>query len=238
MREFVFTVRFEPDVDRLMDAFIEHPDARAHSTACAVTRDRMWRVDHLVGHEDALDQIEDRFLDEGWCNECLHAPNCESAREYRVLSRDPTHRVVYTRRAEIDRCHSVPYLAVDELGDGLLFRADRRAHRYDWRVLLPEESEVGALYDAVQSRLMDGVEVDLRHVGECSDWSGPPLVATRLSPEQREAITLAVDRGYYATPREVTLADLSEELSVPRSTFQYRLRQAERRVIEAVVDAS
>lgn len=237
MREFVFTVRYHPGVDRLMDAFIDYPDARAHSTACAVSGDRMWRVDHLVGYEDALDVISDRFLDRQWCNECLHAPNCESSREYHILSRDPTHWVVYTRRAEIDRCHSIPYLAIDELGDGLLFRADRHQRRYDWRVLLPEESEVGALYDAVQSRLMDGVEVDLRHVGECSDWSGRTLVSARLSPEQREAITLAVDRGYYATPREATLADLSEALDVPRSTFQYRLRQAERRVVEAVVDS-
>lgn len=237
MREFVFTVRFEPGVDRLMDAFIDHPDARAHSTACSVTGDRMWRVDHLVGYEDALDVIEARFRDEQWCNECLHAPNCESTRVYQTLSRDSTHRVIYTRREEIDRCHSIPYLAVDELGDGLLFRADRHERRYDWRVLLPEESEVGALYDAVQSRLRDGIEVDLRHVGECSDWSGRPLVAAQLSPEQREAITLAVDRGYYATPRAATLADLSAELDVPRSTFQYRLRQAERRVVESVVDS-
>jgi len=46
----------------------------------------------------------------------------------------------------------------------------------------------------------------------------------------------AVERGYYSRPREVTVSDLSDELGVPRSTVQYRLRSAEDLVVSQFVD--
>ena len=238
MREFVFTIQYESGTDRLMDLFIEYPAAKAKSAACCATSESMWRIDHLLGGEEALDRIDDLFLDEDWCNECLHAPNCDSKRHYYVLDRTPTHRVVYTHREEIEHCHSIPYLAAAHIGDGVLFEAERRADAYHWKVLMPESGEVGALYDAVRSRMRDGLEVNLHHITECSDWNQQSIAASRLSHEQRMAIEAAVDHGYYATPRGTTVEDLSDELDVPRSTLQYRIQQAEERIVNQFVDNS
>lgn len=220
-----------------MDHFIDHPNARAKSTVCVATDNTMWRVDHLLGRKPTLQNIVGPFLDEEWCNECLHAPNCDSRRRYEVLERSPSHRVVYTRREELARCHSIPYLAVDHIGDGVLFDAERQENEYMWRILMPDTAKPGQLYDTIQSRLRDGLTLELEHLSEHDRtvWHQLPPAVAELPQTQRETITAAVEHGYYATPRQTTLQALSDELGVPRSTLQYRLQVAEGRIVEQFV---
>lgn len=52
---------------------------------------------------------------------------------------------------------------------------------------------------------------------------------------QREILNTAVEMGYYELPREVTLAELAEEIGVAKTTVSQHLRKAERRVVEFVV---
>ena len=113
-----------------MDEFIERSGLRAQTAACFATERSMWRVDHVLGSESALNAVETRFLDESVCNECLDIVGCSSTREYQVLSDDPEHRVYFTRYEEIRHCHSTPYLAVDHVGDGLLIEAERCGDEY------------------------------------------------------------------------------------------------------------
>ncbi|MFB6080153.1 MAG: helix-turn-helix domain-containing protein [Haloferacaceae archaeon] len=236
VREFEFTVRYRRGADRLMDLFIEHPDASAWTPACFATDASTWQVTHLVGPEAAVDRIERTFLDETRCNEPLHAGDCDSTRTYEVLTRRPSHRVIYARRTEVEGCHSVPYLAAEHVGDGLLFEARRREDEYRWTVLVPGERGVGTLFDAVSSGLREGLTLDLRRVSGLREWSVRSFPGLDLPHAQRAALVAAVERGYYATPRRATVADLSEALDVPRSTLQYRLQRAEERVMGQVVE--
>ena len=235
MREFVFTLSYERGVDTLVDAFINYPDVTALSTTCVATADHMWRVDNLFGPESALDQIEALFVDESRCNEC-HAVGCDTERSYEVLDRAPTHRILYTHRREIHGCHSIPYLAVEHVGSGVLFETERTGCTYEWTVLMPDDAGVGRLYDAVSAELRDGVTVDLEHVTEHQGWRAGALTATELPHAQREAIKAAVAHGYYETPRECTITELSERLGIARSTLQYRLQRAESQLFAAFVD--
>lgn len=236
MREFVLTLRYEARADQLMDQFIEHPEATATSTTCSVTGDSMWRVEHLHGPEAALDAIEGIYTDEDWCNECLHDPPCDSCREFTMLDNEPTARAVYGYREEIERCKSIPYLTVDELGDGVLFETERSGNEYRWRILLPQGGQIGELYDRIDDRLREGIELDLQHVGECTAWRGSRPLPTDLSFEQLSALNEAVESGYYASPRETTVEDLAGDLDVPRSTLQYRLQRAEAQIMRSFVD--
>ncbi|GAB3329235.1 hypothetical protein GCM10027355_35280 [Haloplanus salinarum] len=235
MREFVFTLSYERGVDTLVDAFIDHPDVKALSTTCVATAEHMWRVDNLLGPESALDRIEELFVDESRCNEC-HAVSCDTERSYEVLDRAPTYRVLYTHRREIRGCHSIPYLTVEHVGSGVLFETERTGHTYEWTVLMPDDTGVGGLYDAVNAELRDGVTLNLEHVRGHQGWRAETLTATELSHDQRNAIKAAVAHGYYETPRECTITELSERLDVARSTLQYRLQRAESQLFAAVVD--
>lgn len=56
--------------------------------------------------------------------------------------------------------------------------------------------------------------------------TGGPGDAFGLTPKQREALTLAYRRGYFARPREVTLEELADELDVSPQAVSARLQRA------------
>jgi len=56
-----------------------------------------------------------------------------------------------------------------------------------------------------------------------------------LSPEQREALVLALRRGYFATPSEVTLDELADELNISRQALSDRIRRGNERVLREVL---
>jgi len=58
-----------------------------------------------------------------------------------------------------------------------------------------------------------------------------PHIYPKLSPKQREAIELAVKKGYYGYPRKIDLEKLGKIAKVKRQTFQENLRRAEKKLI-------
>jgi len=53
-----------------------------------------------------------------------------------------------------------------------------------------------------------------------------------LTPEQREALMTAYDRGYYDVPRSITLADLAGEVDVSHQALSERLRRGHASLVE------
>lgn len=52
-----------------------------------------------------------------------------------------------------------------------------------------------------------------------------------MTDAQREALSLAFDRGYFETPRETTLSELADELGISQQAFSLRLRRGTRHLI-------
>lgn len=235
MREFEFVVRFEPGVSRLMDLFGEHNSLTAWSSVCYTTDETMWRIDHLKGEPASLEAVLPVFTDESRCNECLSYPECDTYREYHRLDEAAGACTVYTFRREVHRCHSIPYIVYDHVGEGAVFEARRTGREYRWKVLYPEDQSIGELYDDIEAELRDGLSLDVSHVRQAGNWDVQSRVAAQLSHEHWTVLEAAFERGYYTRPREVTVADLAETLDLPRSTVQYRLRSAEDEVISQLV---
>lgn len=59
-----------------------------------------------------------------------------------------------------------------------------------------------------------------------------------LTDEQREALLLALRRGYFATPRGTTMDDLADELGISQQAFSERLRRGEEKVLQNVLLAT
>lgn len=59
-----------------------------------------------------------------------------------------------------------------------------------------------------------------------------------LSQEQREALVLALRRGYFETPSEVSLDELAEELDITRQALSNRIRRGNRNVLSKVLITS
>lgn len=58
-----------------------------------------------------------------------------------------------------------------------------------------------------------------------------------LTDTQQEALVLAYERGYFESPREVTLADLGAELGISQQAVGSRLRGGIRQVIGGTISA-
>jgi len=56
-----------------------------------------------------------------------------------------------------------------------------------------------------------------------------------LTPEQREALETAYDRGYYDQPTETDLESMAADLDISRSAFSARLKRGYRNLVEATI---
>lgn len=74
-----------------------------------------------------------------------------------------------------------------------------------------------------------GVPYSLDRLYESVDAAAP------LTEKQREVLLAALERGYYDTPRTITLSELADELEMANSTCSEILHRAEGAVVKAFV---
>ncbi|WP_460562600.1 helix-turn-helix domain-containing protein [Halorubrum pallidum] len=240
MRELVFALEYRPGCNRVADALAGHPDARVRSLSLHATADRLWRVDHATGTPAALDDLETAFRDADYYADCLATDDCGATQTTRVLDRDGDTLVLYSDWERTPRCASVPHIAREHLGEGVLFETRHESRHYTWRLIHSGTGDVGAFFDALRAAVGDCATTELLKTGSTSATDaggsdGTGSAGTGLSPEQEAALRAAVEHGYYETPRETDVGELADHLGVPRSTLTYRLRRAEEELAKRYV---
>lgn len=238
MRELVFALDYEPGRNTLADVLADYPDAQIRSLSLHATADSLWRVDHATGSPDALSAIKDAFLTADYYADCLAAEPCNGDSETQVLDRADDTLVLYTCWQRTSICTSIPHLAFDHLGDGLLFETRHEQRRHTWRLIHSEGADIHGFFDALRAELPIDVEVEIFRLTDLSPSTTTTFTTDeRILPcEQREALTAAVEHGYYETPREINLDELAEKLDMPRSTLTYRVRRAEAQIVKQFVE--
>jgi len=88
------------------------------------------------------------------------------------------------------------------------------------RAIVPSQRYIQAFREAVVDR---GFEFRLERI--LQDVGTALADGSSLTPQQREAIVLAYERGYYRQPRAVSLAELGEELGISESAVSGRLHR-------------
>jgi predicted DNA binding protein len=228
MRELVFALEYEPGCNRVADALADHRGARIRSLSLHATADRLWRVDHASGTPAALAAIEAAFLDSDYYADCLATEDCGATQTTQVLDRTEGTLVLYSDWERTPVCASVPHVARDHLGDGLLFDTRHEGRHYTWRIIHSGEGEVTAFFDDLEAAVGDCARTEMLRTTAVSTPAGDAADGgIELSPEQEAALEAAVDHGYYESPREVDVGGLADHLDLPRSTLAYRLRRAE-----------
>ena len=228
MREFVFALDYEPGCNSVADTLATYPETTLRSLACHVSSESLWRVDRATGSPEALTALEEAFLNAEYFSDCLITEDCGADSETEILDRTDNALILYTYWERTPVCTSVPHLALEYLGDGLLFDTRREGRRYTWRIILTNEANVHAFFTALQEEVGDCAGMEMLRLTELSP-SPTPLSASEdtLSQEQRDALRAAIEHGYYETPRQTDLTELAEQLDIPRSTLSYRLQRAE-----------
>ena len=93
------------------------------------------------------------------------------------------------------------------------------------RVRLPSREAYVALKAAWERQYGD-----LRTLGLYTERGGDGLT---LTPKQREALVVAIDRGYFDVPRRATLAEVAAELGVSDTAASQRIRRGCRELVRA-----
>ncbi|WP_226479365.1 helix-turn-helix domain-containing protein [Natrinema amylolyticum] len=236
MRELVFALEYEPGCNRVADTLADHPDARIRSLSLHATAESLWRVDHAVGDATALADIEDTFLTADYYADCLAADDCGATQTTRVLDHTNDTLILYSYWERTSDCASVPHIALEHLGDGVLFETRHEGRHYTWRLIHSGEGDVGAFFDDLETAVGECARMEMLRTAETESPGGEPSDGgSELSPEQDAALRAAVEHGYYESPRAVDVGELADHLDVPRSTLTYRLRRAEQQLAKRYV---
>ena len=227
MRELVFALEYEPGRNRVADALADHPDARIRSLSLHATDERIWRVDHVTGGAAALSDLEDAFLDGDYYADCLATGDCGATQTTRVLDHTEDTLILYSDWERTPACASVPHIARDHLGDGVLFETRHEGRHYTWRIIHSGEGDTAAFFEHLEAAVGDCARTEMLRTADTTTPAGETAPGNDLSPKQEAALRAAVEHGYYESPREVDVGELAEHLGVPRSTLTYRLRRAE-----------
>lgn len=153
-----------------------------------------------------------------------------------------------------EESHVTDLVQLDQLGDAALYRA-RWVHQDEglltaivesegvvleaysegqtWRFRLrfSDRDELSDFYERCTDR---GISVSVDRVYTPTE---PPRGgrAFGLTPEQREALELAVERGYFSVPGETTLVELADELDISRQALSKRIRRGNEKVLRAAL---
>ena len=235
MRELVFTLDYEPGCNEVADTLAAHPGARIRSLSLHATDESLWRVDHVSGPADALTAVEDAFMTADYYADCLATEHCGATQETQVLDNSEETLVLYSYWERTPSCASVPHIALDHLGDGILFETRNEGRRYTWRIVHSGDGDLRAFFDALEDSVGDCAGLAIDRLTDAASPAETSPASGDLPPEQEAALRAAVEHGYYETPRETDVGGLAERLEVPRSTLAYRLRRAEAHLAEARV---
>lgn len=217
---------------RYLDAWLHQPDRLSHPMQRFIRRTdavqyeelRAWNVDHEAGLEYELFYVE---ADRERYREAL--ADVTSIREYSIAPIDDDTFHVYV-------CQET----LPEIADW------RRAFRDRELVVVPPIrfdadgamgiSVVGdgANIQQLLESMPDAIDVTVVEIGTYDRRGGS--LAGALTDRQLEAVSTALDVGYYDVPRDAELSAVADGLGVAESSASVLLRRAERAVFSRLLD--
>lgn len=106
--------------------------------------------------------------------------------------------------------------------------------QWHFRVRFSNHADVSRFYNRCTEGDLD-IHIDRTYSLTSRESQGLEL---GLTPEQREALVLALRRGYFETPKHTSLTTLAEELGISQQALSSRIRRGSQNVFEAVLMAS
>lgn len=113
--------------------------------------------------------------------------------------------------------------------DGVVLEGEGHGDYWTFQFRFPEYESLSTFYrDTVDT----GITIDLENVHNPIDAT--PASEMGITPEQYEALELAVDSGYFSIPRETTLIELADELGISDSAVSQRIRRGLHKILSSM----
>lgn len=101
---------------------------------------------------------------------------------------------------------------------------------WSFKLRFPDSDSLSSFY---QNVIDDDIAITLDSVHNPTDGSTSSEYG--LTAEQREALQIAFEQGYFAVPREVTLVDLAQMLDISDSAVSQRIRRGVAKLLSATL---
>lgn len=112
--------------------------------------------------------------------------------------------------------------------DAVVLEGASRENRWSFTCRFPSPESLSAFYRDTSAQ---GLSITLDRVDTVADSTA---LEGRLTPEQREAIAVALESGYFAVPRETTLVALGERLGISDTAVSQRIRRGLVRILSTL----
>lgn len=145
------------------------------------------------------------------------------------------------------------FLELDSIGDSRLYRIEweeppvdllegisradavvlevRGGVEWSFRLRFPDHEKLAAFHNYILEHTIP-VHIDRTYTLSETTEHGHRF---DLTPEQREALVLALRNGYFETPSKVSLDDLADKLGITRQALSNRIRRANEKVLTDVL---
>ncbi|SIR86946.1 Predicted DNA binding protein, contains HTH domain [Haladaptatus litoreus] len=116
----------------------------------------------------------------------------------------------------------------------------RSAYGYDteaweFEILFPDQEELTIFHNHCRE---NDIQYTLGQMHTLTE-AGDHLLEDVLTEKQRDALLLALQRGYFQTPRQVTLSELAEEFDISQQSLSDLIRRGNEALLEhALLNAS
>lgn len=114
--------------------------------------------------------------------------------------------------------------------NGFLANTETKGEGWLVSLLLPDRGALNTIWEFSNEH---GISLDIIEIYGNNDTGGTSSYG--LTDEQKAALTLAHERGYFGEPREVSLNEVAEELGLSSTAMSGRLRRGMRNLIGATL---
>jgi len=114
--------------------------------------------------------------------------------------------------------------------NGFLVHTESEGEGWLVRLLLPDRTALNAVWEYAIDNAMDFDIVEIYRNDEAGAES-----SFGLTDEQRTALLVAYEKGYFVEPREISLDALADELDLSSTAMSGRLRRGMRNLIAATL---
>lgn len=160
------------------------------------------------------DGLRDAMRDDPTVEDVTLVSSFRTEALYRVVPATDAHRLL------------VPFVDVEAVPRDTRGRGDH----WDVRAYLPSRQSLACVVDHLRDR---GIGFEVRWLMDLDEVECPEV--STLTESQLELLAVAVERGYFETPRGVSQQELAAAFDVSPSAISQRLRTATGTVVEQVL---
>ncbi|MBX0324437.1 helix-turn-helix domain-containing protein [Halomicroarcula sp. F13] len=114
--------------------------------------------------------------------------------------------------------------------NGFLVHTETKRHGWLVRLLLPDRAALNTIWEYANE---NDIALDIIEIYGNSETGGEQSYG--LTEEQRTALTIAYDEGYFGEPRDISLNEVADEIGLSSTAMSGRLRRGMRNLVGATL---